>query len=139
MNYMKQVAEMFGVELGEEFEIKFKSPSACKATAVFTEDKFRIINIDAYITIPYWEYAILHSLLIGDCTIERKPWKPKNKEKYYSVIDDGAIDESIWFNDCFDIIFYKFGNCYSTREEAEANRDKWAAFYASDEILEVRA
>ena len=32
---------------------------------------------------------------------------------------------------------YKLGNCYRTREEAEANRDKWVAFYASDDVLEV--
>lgn len=33
--------------------------------------------------------------------------------------------------------YYKLGNCYRTKAEAEFNRDKWMAFYASDEVLEV--
>ena len=40
-------------------------------------------------------------------------------------------------NDFIDRMLYKLGNFYRTAEEAEANRDKWVAFYASDEVLEV--
>lgn len=138
MNYMAEVAKMLGVELGEEFEIEFPAPSTIFTTAVFKENEFRIVKTDAYITTPYWNYSVLHSLLVGALTIKRKPWKPKCGEAYWCVtILDGEIDFDIWRDTLRDITLYKLGNCYRTYDEAEANRDKWVKFYASNEVLEV--
>ena len=89
---------------------------------------------------PYWNYSVLHSLLVGSLTIKRKPWKPNDEERYWYVDEQGRM-----WSDYFDyhsctshcMNYYKLGNCYRTREEAEANRDKWVKFYASNEVLEV--
>ena len=137
MNYMAEVAKMLGVELGEEFEIEFPAPSTVSTTAVFKENKFRIVKTDAYIMTPYWNYSVLHSLLVGSLTIKRKPWKPKRGDRYYTTVLDGKIIFDIWYDTLQDISRYKIGNCYRTYEEAEANCDKWVKFYASDEVLEV--
>ena len=138
MNHMAEVAKMLGVELGEEFEIEFPAPSTISTTAVFKENEFRIVKTDAYIMTPYWNYSVLHSLLVGNLIIKRKPWKPKCGEEYwYVTILDREIGLDIWRDTLRDITLYKLGNCYRTREEAEANRDKWVKFYASDEVLEV--
>ena len=76
-------------------------------------------------------------LLTGECRINTKPWKPNDNEEFYVVLSDGDVRRKYW-DDCATCKnYYKLGNCYSTKEEAEANRDKWLAFYASDEILEV--
>ena len=136
-NYMAEVAKMLGVEMNEEFEIVFPSPSSVKTTAAFSENGFRIVYTDAYILTPYWKESLLHSLLKGDITIKRKPWKPKVDERFYIVAINGEIMHKHW-DDCSNHKnYYRLGNCYRTYAEAEANRDKWISFYASDEVLEV--
>ena len=68
---------------------------------------------------------------------ERNYWKPKFCECYWMVNQYGNAVGLAWIDGYGDNFNYKLGNCYRTREEAEANRDKWVAFYASDEVLEV--
>jgi len=134
-NYMAEVAKMLGVEFDEEFEIEFPSPSSVKATAVFSENGFRIINTDAYILTPYWAESVFHNLLKGSLTIKRKPWKPKDNELFFVVSFDGKVMFKYWDEESTPYrTYYKIGNCYRYKDEAEANRDKWMAFYASDEI-----
>ena len=136
-NYMAEVAKMLGVEIGEEFEIQYPSPCSVKTTAMFTEDGFRIVHTDTVILHPYWKEVELNHLLNGTFTIKRKPWKPKKEEHYWNVRLEGEPWFTRWLDDVIDYNNYKLGNCYRTKEEAEANRDKWISFYASDEVLEV--
>lgn len=134
-NYMADVAKLLGVEIGEEFEIQFDSPY--HASAMFTDDGFKIVYTDVNVPISYWPYAILHSLIRGDLAIKRKPWKPKKGDSYWAVLRDGHLYRYQFVDAYWDFMYYKLGNCYRTKEEAEENRDKWSRFYASDEVLEV--
>ena len=138
MNYMSEVAKMLGVELEEEFEIIFPKPSSCHATAKFTDNGVKIITTDVYDVYNFKTY-VLKDLLIGSYGIKRKPWKPQEDELYFYVDEDGLTWHKAWnedyLSDCMN--YYKLGNCYRTKEEAEANSAKWKAFYASDEVLEV--
>lgn len=132
-NYMSQVAKMLGVELGEEFECSNGYKYVLKEDGII-ESKYRDrLSTDTF-------SPALVALLNGELVIKRKPWKPKNNDTYWFVDNDGNVWKSDW-TVCgypFDHMNrYKLGNCYRTEEEAEANRDKWAAFYASDEVLEV--
>ena len=76
-------------------------------------------------------------LIGGHYTIEHKPWKPNNGDLYFFVDANGISDYEKYFNDSFDIMCYKLGNCYKTTAEAEKNKQKWIDFYSSDEVLEV--
>lgn len=137
-NYMAEVAKLLGVELGEEFEIKYPSPCDVKTTAVFSEDGFKVTHTDAVILQPYWKDAELHELLKGTLTIKRKPWKPKVGDGYWYIDIDGENIYSSWDpNNARDISLYKLGNCYRTNKEAKENKNKWISFYASDEVLKV--
>ena len=136
-NHMADVAKMLGVELGEVFEIKYPHPAPAKTTASFSENGFRIVDTDGYVLTPNRNESILYSLLKGNLTVKRIPWKPKYNEIYFYVYSDGVVADLEWHNSEWDFVNYKLGNCYRTAQEAEANRDKWIAFYASDEILEV--
>ena len=135
-NHMAEVAKMLGVELGEEFDIIFPEPCSCHATAMFTDGGVRIINTDVYDIYNFKAY-VLRDLCTGAYGIKRKPWKPQVGNDYWCIDPNGEPNEFGWFNTPGCNACYKLGNCYRTREEAEANRDKWVAFYASDEILEV--
>lgn len=137
MNYMAEVAKMLGVELGEEFDIVFKPPSSCTATAMITESDFVVLKHNIYILNPYWKEYIFMDLVRGTCAIKHKPWKPKEDEPFFLVGYDGKIRDRYWEECTAYQTYYKLGNCYKTRSDAEANRDKWVAFYASDEVLEV--
>lgn len=131
-NYMKDVAKMLGVELGEEF--------LCSDGHNYVLETYGLACTD----FKHQEHSIvfgtrdkLSPILTGTYTIKKKPWKPHYREEYYSIGPGGVLEPGRWLNDFIDVAMYKLGNCYRTPQEAEANRDKWIAFYASDEMLEV--
>ena len=134
MNYMAEVAKMLGVELGEEFYIKEQPKIKC---VIYNGNLYVYPVDDGICTIPSPEKT-LSRLLNGSITIKCKLWKPKSGEYYWAVRPNGDVILTNWANDCGDNSNYKIGNCYRTRKEAEANRDKWIKFYTSDEVLEAQ-
>ena len=74
MNYMKQVAEMLGVELGEEFNInelkynphKFENEGMMDCEGCMLNETLRRV-------------------IIGELTIEKLPWVPKEYGEYYRL------------------------------------------------------
>ena len=137
-NCMEEVAKLLGVELNEEFEIIFPSNPSCHATVKLTIDGTKVINTNVYDCFNFKSYLLEH-LIKGAYDIKRKPWKPEDDELYFYVDENGIIWNKVW-DDSFTsdhMNYYKLGNCYNTEEKAKANRDKWIAFYASDEVIEV--
>lgn len=135
-NYMEEVAKMLKVELDEEFEVIFPSDSSCYATAKLTNDGAEVVNTNVYDFFNF-KYSLLQNLIRGKYAIKHKPWKPMAKECYWSIKPNGDALEGLWVDDWVDIYHYKTGNCYSTKEKALNNRDKWIAFYNSDEVLDI--
>ena len=133
MNYMKEVAKMLGVELGERFRL-YDEDREYDANYYFLEDG---IYVDVVSKPHRANEGLLFDIVTGEYTIKRKPWKPNNNDVYYIIDEKGYSSCEQWCNDSLDLNYYKIGNCYRTAEEAEANREKWNAFYASDEVLEV--
>lgn len=133
-NYMKEVAELLGVELNEEFEIIFPTSPECYATVKLTVDGTKVINTNVFDVFNFKSYLLEH-LIKGSYSIKRKPWKPKTNDGYYCIGKDGNVINGFWCNNLFDHTLYKIGNCYKTIEEAKENKDAWKTFYNSDEIL----
>ena len=77
----------------------------------------------------------------GKLYITPKAWKNVMASGGYTLKKtDGDVLEMEWHPYRYmsnHVNRYKLGNCYRTKEEAEANRDKWVKFYKSDEVLEV--
>ena len=133
MNYMPEVAKMLGVEIGEEFYIKELPDIRC---TIYNDGLYLYPIQDCICTVPSCDVTLAR-LLKGVITIRRKPWRPKLGEKYWCfTMEEGPICNQ-WSDIWMDVVYYKFGNCYKTKEEAEANIDKWAEFYKSDEVLEA--
>lgn len=133
-NHMAEVAKILGVELGERFKIVDVDYDYV-FNYYLSEDGIKIDEEDMEC-----EPDLLRDLICGVYTIKHKPWKPKNNVAYWYVCPDGSVEYDTWWEcaqEVCDINLYKLGNCYRTREEAEANRDKWVAFYGSDEVLEI--
>lgn len=134
-NYMSEVAKMLGVEIGEEFKCSNGHMYKFTNTGIVAIYDYPVpeemLNEDIYIN-------VLYSLLNGILNILPNPWRPDNDEFFHIVSYDGKILTKYWDdNSTIFRTYYKIGNCYRTREEAEANRDKWILFYSSDEVLEV--
>lgn len=131
MNYMSEVAKMLGVELGEEFTLK-----GFDYTYKLTERGLICTNVyDA--EEEEYDNLLVKLLVGGHYTIKCKPWKPHVDDEFWLVDQNGDILSDKWRKYTEQLILYKIGNCYRTGEEALTNCDKWKAFYASDEILEV--
>ena len=136
-NYMTEVAKMLGVELGEEFIVVFPNEPTYYTTAMLTNNGLNIVKSNVIDKQPWNVYCLL-GLLNGTYIVKNKPWQPQAYETFYFVDTDNYVKGRPYLpKDYYYITHYKLGNCYRTSEEAEANRDKWVAFYASDEVLEV--
>ena len=133
-NHIAEVAKILGVELGEIFKIQIDENKTFQFR--FTESGFQCFNGKMW-NEDVVAMACLNLLLVGKYAIKRKPWKPNLDDEYYYVDKCGYACSDPWVNSALDFVFYKIGNCYKTKEEAEKNKDKWVAFYASDEVLEV--
>lgn len=127
-NHMQEVAKMLGVELGEEFMCSNGYKYVLREYGA-TQSKYD--GIMGSFT------NVLNDLLTGKLLIERKFYKPATGEEYWAIYPSGRAEHVMCIDGIIDRFFQKLGNCYRTEEEAEANRDKWVAFYASDEVLEV--
>ena len=134
-NHMAEVAKMFGVELGERFKL-VDADFQYAFDYYLSEDG---IKIDKEGTVCNQD--LLKDLICGEYSIKRKPWKPKYGDAYFYVDNNGFIRKGLWYKNIYPIMYdktlYKLGNCYRTKEDAEANKDKWIKFYESDEVLEV--
>ena len=124
-NYMAEVANMLGVDLLQDFEC---NESSCT---------YRITERGLTCNGCYGADSLVY-ILNGTFTIKRGPWKPHDDDLVFIVGCDGEVMAKYWDNDStIHKTYYRIGNCYETKEDAEADRDKWIAFYASNEVLEV--
>ena len=130
-NKMDKVAEILGVEIGEKFKIQYPNGEISDCYYRFTENG--IYGDDHSVGSRF-----LLNLVIGKYTILKSPWKPVEGELYFYIDQKGTVYGTSFSETClYDFNLYKLGNCYCTKEEAEANRDKWIEFYTSDEVLKI--
>lgn len=85
----------------------------------FTENGLRCIDGDGLPSL-----TILTQILSGEVSITPKPWKPKVGDRYWIVTEsiDGKLYAEVftWNNDITDYCAYRCGNCFMSKEEAEA-------------------
>ena len=124
MNYIKEVARMLGVELGEVFKI---SGMDCR----FWIDECGLLMGDD--KGDYDLNAVMMALLTGRSKIERLPWVPKCNEYYWFVDPYGEVLEDAFIDDDIgSLLTVKSGRIYRTEEEAKAHKEEDKAFW--DEI-----
>ena len=121
MTYYKQFAEILGLELGQEFTTV--EPNSKQES----KDVYRIEDDGVYSAVrsnaALWgreQSTIVDRLLSGVLKVVHKPWKPSEGYTYwwYSIAWKQAIDNE--FNSSIgDLLHWKVGNCFKTKEEAE--------------------
>ncbi len=120
MNLIPKIAEMLGVEIGEEFKLKWKD---CGEFDEIYRLSDRLEYKDKY---GYSESCRLRGLLIGAYEIIKLPFEPKKDERYYFVrfFDNGQIEvaTTTWEGDFADYSNKCCGNVFRTQEEAEKHK-----------------
>ncbi|PWM78646.1 MAG: hypothetical protein DBY32_03975 [Phascolarctobacterium sp.] len=115
-NYMQQVAQMLGVKMEEPFRIKMFNGRSTPPLYKLTEHGLMFKEADD----DDWEEStFLGGLLTGTYEIALPPWKPKNGDMYYYVVDDNSVWGIGWTGSLIDLVFFSAGNCYHTKQEAE--------------------
>ena len=132
-NKMAKVAQMLGVELGEEFKEKGRNV-LYRLTATgfeFYDDTAGKWRSDA---------SLLVCFLMGEMEIARRPWKPKlGVAYYYPIINEGHRDRAVytqWDSDDVDKKRYENGMVFKTVKEAEEMAEKIASFVRRERGLE---
>ncbi len=130
---MKEVAALLGVELGEQFRIKWHG-NICEDKFAFREDGFYNVDREEKLVIKSW----LTALLTGEAEIIKLydlPWRPAVGETCYCLacgtID--TIDENgdgwyvtafTWEGDIADVSLFAMGNCFPTEEDLLVYEDE---------------
>lgn len=120
MNYWKQFAEMLGLELGQEFVLTDDDGNKMDGY-IYKITKSEILY-KSQIS-DYWlseSSKTIVKLLRGDCKAVPKPWKPADRELYwYYSASNGLANYTKWDGEYNELVFWKVGNCFKTKEEAE--------------------
>ena len=120
MNKWKQFAEILELELEQEFVLTdIDGNTKGELIYKFTEDGLLYKSP----TLVKWSKSssgTILRLLNGDYKVVSKPWKPKIGEKYwtYSEIWE-EVTSFRWEGYYYDLLLWKVGNCFKTRDEAE--------------------
>ena len=129
MNLMPKIAEMLGVEIGEEFKLK-------QTTGDIKSAKYRFRNIGDQIIYEHTDFCgdwtmcsaeDVGLLVLGKHEVVKLPFEPKDGEKYWTVFWKGignmpcAVYET-WYGDSCDFANKVGGNCFRTEAEAEKHK-----------------
>lgn len=115
-NYMQDVANILGVELGEEFKLDGRK----------TKYKFTENGLYFYAPDGWWQCSnvMLPKILKGELEIVKLPWKPKVGDVYYRPRDyHTAFSEAVtdfWRGTVNDFALKEAGMIFKTKEECEA-------------------
>lgn len=123
-NLIPQIAQMLGVEIGEDFKIK----GYTEQTYRFDDDGLKVIY--SYLMKKTFANVMLGSLLAGKVEIVKLPWKPKKGETYFTFdrIGNKWSTNSYWWGDFPDeYALLDKGWVFRTKEEAEDALPKVAA------------
>lgn len=119
-NLIPQIAQMLGVEIGEEFKVDRYEYNGL--TFKFAENML-MSRSDLKGAVWGTTYVILSELLGGNAEIVKISWKPKKGEDYYTFGgSDGSwrVSQQHWTCHPFDLALFEKGWVYRTRAEAEA-------------------
>lgn len=120
-NYMRKIAGLLGVELGESFKIVDDNVGKYPNYYRISEKN----GVEVSENNADWEVAltwVLTHILLGKVRIVKLPWEPQENERYYipfiATNPRNMYDEYYWENDDVDKERYLMGLVCKTSEEA---------------------
>lgn len=127
-NLIPQIAQMLGVELGEEFKIKGEDELM---TYRFNSDGLQVTYGDGIELSYISTNSAFVALVNGTDEIVKPQWKPKIYDIYWTFkaahIDVWCVTDTHWMNNPKDVAAFKNGWVFRSKVEAEAALPKVAA------------
>lgn len=131
-NIMSQIAQLLGVELGEEFKVNLATED--EIFRITTENGLEIKKLESSskdntgdTTLQVWKTipTSFVKLLTGEAKIIKLPFKPKQGDVFWSFYRSISSDKWLvisitWTNTVTDIARFKVGWCYRTEAEAKS-------------------
>ena len=118
MNYYKKIAEMLGVEHGEEFRLKEnKTKNIVRPRYKITQEEGLMYSVNGN---EFDRSVSLMSIINGSYSVVKLPWKPKKGEMYWFY--GSSLEQALWATwrlNSGDLCRWKTGNCFRTEEEAK--------------------
>lgn len=117
-NLIPQIAQMLGVDIGEDFKIKGYN----EQTYRFDADGLKVIYSYQKKKRLTFANVMLSSLLAGTVEIVNIPWKPKNGEEYYTFslsAGEWIVCRQSWANHPIDFALLDKGWIYHSKKGAE--------------------
>lgn len=118
-NLIPQIAQMLGVELGEEFKVKGDD----ETTYIFTDDGLKLTYDGGIGIVEISSDVAFAALVKGTDEIVKLPWKPKKGETYYTfeLLGGKWIVHLLWWAGSPNgYALLEKGWVYRTQKEAEA-------------------
>lgn len=110
-NYMPEVAKMLGVEMGEEFDMIIGKT----LSGPFRFTEFDVVDRKGW-SIPLDRF---HKLLVGEYTIQKRPWRPKYDDEYWIVFTNGNVGWQYFQKGHIGhLANLNMGNCFPSEESA---------------------
>ena len=128
MNLIPKIAEMLGVEIGEEFDLCNGMDSSIRMGCIykFSNDCLMCADEDDKDCFGVASDKTLRCILNGALKIIKLPFEPKYREAYWIIrfADDfePTPDDVWWRGDTIDYMCKYCGNCFRTKAEAEAHK-----------------
>lgn len=129
-NLIPQIAQMLGLQLGEEFKVKGED----ELTYRFDSDGLKLTHDSGIELADVSAKVAFAALLNGKDEIIKLPWKPKAGEQYYSFGGRFFGDPTVWIvidviwqGLAYDVAMFDKGWVYRTKEEAESALPRVAA------------
>ena len=120
-NLLGSVADLLGVELGEEFVIENADR---KETVILAADGLHVIQPNGVLGPEHGK--LLSKVLQGLYEVKKKPWEPKYGEEYWTIIffahkTNPRVKLYTWEDDKVDFSNLCLGLVYRTQDEAESH------------------
>ena len=131
--YMKQIATMLDVKLGEEFMIE-------DTEGIFKFEENYLFKQDGK-NKENWigaDHPLL-ALISGQKKIVKMPWKPHDGDNFFYITIFGNIERKSYVKNIpYDCTLIRMGNCFKTREEAEEHKEEWLKYFWQEPDLSWR-
>lgn len=131
-NLIPNIAQMLGVEIGEEFKVKGDD----ETTYIFTDDGLKLTYDGGVGIVEISSDVAFAALVNGKDEIVKLPWKPTLNKGYWTFTVRDFLESSprtwtirpgIWENHPIDIALLNKGWVFRTKGEAKAALPKVAA------------
>lgn len=118
-NYVNKIANMLGVEVGEEFKIIAEGYEVKGGKLFHFDEHDGLVDGDHSTRHSYPD--ALYNLILGEYAIRKVSWKPKQSEVvyYYDALCGEVVETMFDIGSSAMLIMYKNGMIHRTKKEAE--------------------